>query len=86
MQFSKIQELVSDYRFAFTEHAIEEFERRNIATEQIIRTICQGKIIKKEADEFTNGKFTKYTIEDQNLRITLKDRIPPVIISIRVIK
>ena len=86
MDFKKVQHPVEEHRFALTEHAIEEFERKNISSGQLIRTICNGRLIKKERDEITQGKLTKYTVEDQNLRITMKDNLPPIIISIRVIK
>ena len=52
-----------------------------ISIDQVLDTIMTGIINKKEKDERSEGKFSKYTISKGNIVVVVKDSFPAFIIT-----
>jgi len=52
-----------------------------MSIDQILDTILNGTVRKKEPDERSSGKFMKYTVRKGNITVTVKDCHPPFIIT-----
>ncbi|MCH7732739.1 MAG: hypothetical protein IIB44_09530 [Candidatus Marinimicrobia bacterium] len=49
--------------------------------QQVLDTILTGTVNKKEKDERSRGRFTKYTISKANILVVVKDCKPGFIIT-----
>jgi len=65
----------------FSIHLIEKMISQNISLDQIIEVIYDGKINKKQADEKSNNKFTKYTLTKGDISVVVKDSETPFVIT-----
>ncbi|MCH8010890.1 MAG: hypothetical protein IIA61_02915 [Candidatus Marinimicrobia bacterium] len=52
-----------------------------ISIDQVLDTILTGTVSKKEKDERSRGRFTKYTISKANILFVVKDCKPGFIIT-----
>jgi len=52
-----------------------------ISIDQVLDVILNGTVRKKESDERSGGKFTKYTFHKRHITVTVKDCRPAFIIT-----
>jgi len=68
-------------KITFGPHLIQRMYENGISIEQVLNVILTGTIRKREPDETTGGKFTKYTICKGKITVTVKDCQPAFIIT-----
>lgn len=85
MSIDRIRKLARDNpdRIEISEHAYNELFKRNISVDEVMETLVKGDVHKKEDDEETKGELTKYSLTWRNLYLTVKNRKPPFIITVR---
>ena len=82
MPIEQIYADINAEKITFGPHLIQRMYENGISIEQVLEVILTGTIRKKEPDEITGGKFTKYTIYKGKITVTVKDCRPAFIISI----
>jgi hypothetical protein len=81
MSIEEIYADVNSERITFGPHLIQRMYENGISINQVLDVILTGTIRKKELDERTGGKFTKYTISKRRIVVTVKDCRPAFIIT-----
>jgi len=76
-----IREDVNSERITFGPHLIQRMWENSISVNQVLDTILTGTINKKEKDERSDGKFTKFTISKGGIVVVVKDCNPGFIIT-----
>ncbi|MFQ6043901.1 MAG: DUF4258 domain-containing protein [Candidatus Poribacteria bacterium] len=81
MSIEQIYADVNSERITFGPHLIQRMYENGISIEQVLDVILTGTLRKKEPNERTSGKFTKYTISKGRITVTVKDCRPAFIIT-----
>ncbi|MBU0567156.1 DUF4258 domain-containing protein [bacterium] len=81
MAIETIYEDIILNRIAFGPHLIQRMWENGISIDQVLDTILTGTVNKKEKDERSHGKFTKFTISKGNIMVVVKDCKPGFIIT-----
>lgn len=81
MPIELIRDDVISESITFGPHLIERIFENGISIDQILDVILHGNIRKKESDERSEGKFSKYTIRKGSITVTVKDCRPAFIIT-----
>jgi hypothetical protein len=81
MSINQIRADVSSEAITFGPHLIERMVQNSISIDQVLDAIMTGNVAKKEPDEQSDGKFTKYTIRKGRLTVTVKDCQPAFIVT-----
>ncbi|MCX6028456.1 MAG: DUF4258 domain-containing protein [Chloroflexi bacterium] len=81
MPIEQIRDDVLSEAITFGPHLIERMSENGISIDQVIDVILTGIIRKKEPDERSRGKFTKYTIYKGRITVTVKDCRPAFIVT-----
>jgi hypothetical protein len=68
-------------RITFGPHLIQRLWENGISIDQVLDTILTGSVHKKEKDEQSHGKFTKFTISKGKIVVVVKDCKPGFIIT-----
>lgn len=79
-----IEQIRNDVRaelITFGPHLVERMFQNGISIDQVFDVILNGSVRKKEPDEHSDGRFTKYTIRQSNITVTVKDCRPAFIIT-----
>ena len=69
-------------KILFSDHADIEMRRRNMNRGVIFQVLSNGIINKKENDEYTDGRLTKFTLTWRTFTVTVKNSSIPFIISV----
>ena len=83
MSIEQIRDDVRSETIAFGPHLVERMCGDGISIDQVLDVILNGTVRKKEPDERSGGKFTKYTIRRGRITVTVKDCRPVFIITAR---
>ena len=62
MSIETIHNDINSERITFGPHLVQRMWENGISIDQVLDTIVTGTVNKKEKDERSRGKFTKYTI------------------------
>ncbi len=81
MSLEQIRNDARSGAITFGPHLIERMVENGISIDQVIEVILDGVLRKKQADEHSKGKFTKYTLAKGRLTVTVKDCRPAFIIT-----
>jgi hypothetical protein len=81
MPIEQIRDDVFFEAITFGPHLIERMNQNGISIDQVLDVILTGTIRKKELDERSRGRFTKYTIFKGRITVTVKDCRPAFIIT-----
>lgn len=68
-------------RITFGPHLIQRIWENGISIEQVLNTLLTGTVNKKEKDERSHGKFSKFTISEGDIVVVVKDCNPAFIIT-----
>lgn len=82
MPLNRIINDVKTERVRWSFHAVEQAYRHGISIEQVYQTILRGTVRKREPDEYSDGKYTKYTIAYRRRVVVVKDSHPAFIITV----
>jgi len=81
MSIEQIRDDVRSEAITFGPHLVERMCENGISIDQVLDVILNGTLRKKEPDERSGGKFTKYTIRKERITVTVKDCRPAFIIT-----
>ena len=81
MSIEQIRADVRAERITFGPHLIERMYQNGISIDQVLDVILKGTVRKKEPDEHSNGKFTKFTLNKDMITVTVKDCRPAFVIT-----
>ena len=81
MAIETIYNDINSDRITFGPHLIQRMWENGISIDQVLDTILTGTVNKKEKDEHSHGKFTKYTISKGRIVAVVKDCRPGFIIT-----
>ena len=81
MSIQTIRDDIRSGRITFGPHLIQRMWENGISIDQVLDNILTGTVNKKEKDERSRGRFTKYTISKANILVVVKDCIPGFIIT-----
>jgi hypothetical protein len=81
MPIEQIRRDIFEEQITFGPHLIERMYENGISIDQVLDAILSGTVQKKEPDERSMGKFTKYTLRKGNLTVTVKVCRPAFIIT-----
>ena len=81
MSIEQIRDDVRSEVITFGPHLVERMCENGISIDQVLDVILNGTVRKKETDERSGGKFTKYTIRKRRITVTVKDCRPAFIIT-----
>jgi len=83
MSIEQIRDDVRSEAITFGPHLVERMFENGISIDQVLDVILNGTVRKKEPDERSGGRFTKYTIHRRRITVTVKDCRPAFIITAR---
>jgi hypothetical protein len=81
MSLQQIREDVRTETITFGPHLVERMHQNGISIDQVLEVILLGTVRKKQADQRSKGKFTKYTLRKGRITVTVKDCKPAFIIT-----
>jgi len=81
MSIKQIRYDVHSETITFGPHLVERMHENGISIDQVLDVIMNGTVRKKDPDERSGGKFTKYTIRRRHITVTVKDCRPAFIIT-----
>ena len=81
MPIEQIRDDVHSETITFGPHLVERMYENGISIDQVLDVILNGTVVKKEPDERSGGKFTKYTLRHGDITVTVKDCRPAFIIT-----
>ncbi len=81
MSIEQIRDDVLSEAITFGPHLIERMNQNDISIDQVLDVILTMTVRKKEPDERSRGKFTKYTIYKGRITVTVKDCRPAFIVT-----
>jgi len=81
MSIETIYEDINSERITFGPHLIQRMWEKGISIDQVLDTILTGTVNKKEKDERSNGKFSKFPISKGDIVVVVKDCNPAFIIT-----
>jgi len=81
MSIEQIRADVRSEAITFGPHLIERMYQNGISIDQVLDVILNGTVRKKEPDERSKGKFTKFTLHKGRLTVTVKDCRPAFVIT-----
>lgn len=81
MSIETIYEDINSERITFGPHLIQRMWENGISIDQVLDTILTGTVNKKEKDERSRGKFSKFTISKGDIVVVVKDCNPAFIIT-----
>lgn len=81
MSVEQIRRDVRHEMITFGPHLVERLYENGISIDQVLDTILNGVVRKKEPDERSGGRFAKYTIRKGRVSVTVKDCRPAFIIT-----
>ena len=81
MSLKNIQDDVKGGRITFGPHLVQRMWENGISIDQVLDTISTGSVNKKEKDERSQGKFTKYPISKRGIVVVVKDCKPGFILT-----
>ena len=64
-------------------HVIQRIWEEGLSVDQVLDAILTGTVRKREKDDYSKGKFTKYTIVKRRITVVVKDCKPAFIITAR---
>jgi len=65
----------------FGPHLVERMIQHHIDLDQVIDVIQNGILNKKESDDRSKGRFTKYTLSKGSITVVIKDSDIPFVIT-----
>ena len=81
MSIETIYDDINSEQITFGPHLIQRMWEGGISIDQVLDTILTGTVNKKEKDERSRGKFTKFTISKGDIVVVVKDCKPGFIIT-----
>ena len=81
MGLNEIRQGLENGHVDFGPHLVDKMLAENIELEQILDVIRNGTLSKKEPDERTEGKLTKYTLVKDTIGVVVKDSDVPFVIT-----
>ncbi len=81
MSIETIYEGVNSERITFGPHLIQRMWENGISINQVLNVILTGTVNKKEKDERSYGRFSKFTISRGDIVVVVKDCNPAFIIT-----
>jgi len=81
MPIEQIRDDVRAEAITFGPHLVQRMYENGISIDQVLDVILNGTMVKKEPDERSGGKFTKYTLRRGYITVTVKDCRPAFIIT-----
>ena len=81
MSIEQIRDDVRSETITFGPHLVERMYENGISINQVLDVILNGTVRKREPDERSGGRFTKYTIRKGRITVTVKDCRPAFIIT-----
>jgi hypothetical protein len=82
MTLEDIYDDIIKERITFGEHLNERMWENGISIDQVLDTIQTGQVTKREKDERSRGRYTKFTIRKGAIVVTVKDCDPSFIITV----
>jgi len=81
MSIERIRDDIRNETITFGPHLVERIVENGVSIDQVLDTILNGTVRKKEPDERSGSKFMKYTIRKRHITVTVKDCHPAFIIT-----
>ena len=81
MSIEQVRDDVHSETITFGPHLVERMYENGISIDKVLNVILNGTVSKKEPDERSGGKFTKYTLRRGDITVTVKDCQPAFIIT-----
>ena len=81
MPLESIYRDVRAERITFGPHVIQRLWEQGLSIDQVLDTILTGTVRKREKDEYSKGKFTKYTVVKGTIVVVVKDCQPGFIVT-----
>lgn len=81
MSIEQIRNDVKAETIEFGPHSVERMFENGISIDQVFDVILRGAVTKKEPDERSSGRYTKYMIRRRRITVTVKDCAPAFIIT-----
>jgi hypothetical protein len=66
---------------AFGPHLVERMAENGISIDQVLDVVMNGTVRKREPDERSRGRFSKYTVGRGPITVTVKDCHPAFVIT-----
>ncbi len=83
MSLDAIHQDVRTERIDWGPHVVQRLWDQGLSVDQVYDTILTGTVRKREVDERSAGRFTKYTIVKRQTVVVVKDCHPAFIITVR---
>ena len=81
MGLNEIRHGLGNGQVDFGPHLVDKMLAENIELEQILDVIRNGAVTKKEPDERTEARLTKYTLLKGGIAVVVKDSDMPFVIT-----
>lgn len=81
MSIEQVRDDIHSETITFGPHLVQRLYENGISIDQVLDVILNGTVRKKEPDEQSGGKFTKYSLRRGRITVTVKDCRPAFIIT-----
>lgn len=81
MSIETVYEDISSERITFGPHLIQRMWENGISIEQVLHAVLTGTVSKREKDERSHGKFSRFTVSKGDIVVAVKDCNPAFIIT-----
>ena len=81
MGLNEIRQGLAKGQVDFGPHLVDKMLAENIELEQVLDAVRNGTLAKKEPDERTEGRLTKYTLVKDGIGVVVKDSDVPFVIT-----
>jgi hypothetical protein len=81
MPLQQIRDDILTGAINFGPHLVERLHQNGISIDQVLDVILTGALRKREPDERSEGKFTKFTLRKGRITVTVKDCRPAFIVT-----
>jgi hypothetical protein len=83
MSLETIRRDVRDESVTIGAHVVQRMWEDGLSMDQVLDTILSGVVRKREKDERSEGRYTKFTMVKRNVAVVVKDCHPAFIITAR---
>ena len=83
MSLESIRRDIRNESITIGPHVVQRLWEDGLSIDQVLDTISNGIVRKREKDEYSEGQYTKYTIVKRHIAVVVKDCHPAFIITAR---
>jgi hypothetical protein len=81
VSIERIREDVIAGAVTFGPHLVERMAENGISIDRVLDAVLNGTVRKREPDERSGGRFTRYTVGRGRITVTVKDCRPAFVIT-----